>query len=124
MECFTHSGSSAIAVCKVCGKAVCHACAVDAGVAIACSEVCGQEATALHEMNQRGKKIYGIGIAKPKVVSGVIAWLLLAALFGGTGTYGAFGNKQGAWFLLAFAGISIVIAIIAHRRAKDIGLQC
>jgi hypothetical protein len=124
MECFTHTGSSAIGVCKVCGKAVCHSCVVDASVAIACSDVCAKEAVDLHEMNQRGKKIYGIGVAKPKIPSGVIMWLLFAAMFGGFGTYNSIVNREPEWFLLVFAGISVVIAILAYRRAKDVGLQC
>jgi hypothetical protein len=124
MECFTHAGSSAVGVCQVCGKAVCHSCVVDAGVAIVCSEVCAKEAVDLHEMNQRGKKIYGIGVANPRIPSGVIAWLLFAAMFGGFGIYQSVVNREPEWFFLAFAGILIVIAIIAYRRAKETGLQC
>jgi hypothetical protein len=84
MECFTHTGSQAIGICKTCSKAVCRSCAQDAGMFIACSAACEKEAADLHEMNQRGKKMYGIGVPK-KLASSVIMWLLFAALFGGFG---------------------------------------
>ena len=123
MECFSHSGTQAVGVCKSCGKGVCRTCAVDLGVAIACCEACAKEATDLHEMNQRGKRIYGIGVAK-RMPSGVIVWLLFAVLFGGFGVYQSYRNQQPEWFLLLFGGVSLFIALLAYRRAKDVGLQC
>jgi len=126
MECFTHNGVPAIGICKVCGKAVCRTCVVDAGAGITwivCSAVCAHEAADLHEMNQRGKKIYGIGVAKPKVPSGVVMWLLFAALFGSYGIYDVMVSNHPTWFFLAFAALAIVIAIFVYRRAKDTGLQ-
>ena len=124
MECFTHAGRPAVGVCHVCGKAVCHSCVVDTGVAIACSDVCAKEAVDLREMSQRGKKIYGIGVAKPKIPSGAIMWLIFAAFFGGFGIYQSVINRNPEWFSLGFAGISVVIAIFVYRRAREIGIQC
>lgn len=123
MECFIHSGTQAVGVCKACGKAVCRACAIDSSAAIACCEVCAKEAADLHEMNQRGKKIYGIGVAR-KLPSGVIMWLLFALLFGGFGVYQSYRSGQPEWFLLLFGAASLFIAVLAYRRAKDVGLQC
>lgn len=123
MECFTHSAAQAIGVCKTCGKAVCRTCAIDSGMFITCTEACAKEASDVHEMNQRGKKIYGIGVTK-KIPSGVIIWLLFAALFGGFGIYQSYTNQQPDWFLLLFGLLSLVIAFIAHKRAKDMGIQC
>lgn len=124
MECFTHSGVSAVGICKACGKALCKSCAIDIGVAIACSEACATEAADLHEMNQRGKKIYGIGVARQKLPSGVIVWLLFSLLFGGFGIFTSFRNHEPEWFLLSFGVVSLFIAGMAYRRAKDVGLQC
>ena len=123
MECFAHSGTQAVGVCKSCGKAVCRACVIDLGTSIACCDRCAKEATDLHEMNQRGKKIYGIGVPD-KLPSGVIMWLLFALLFGGFGIYQSYRNHEPEWFLLLFGALSLVIAFIAYRRAKDVGLQC
>lgn len=122
MECFTHIGTQAVGVCKSCGKAVCRTCAVDLGMAIACCEACTKEAADLHEMNQRGKKICGIGVAK-KTPSEVIVWLVFAALFGGFGIL-SYQNNEPDWFLLFFGGASLFIALLTYRRAKDLGIQC
>lgn len=123
MECFTHSGTPAVGICKVCNRAVCHTCAIDSGVAISCCESCAKEAADLHEMNQRGKRIYGIGVPH-KLPSGVIMWLLFALLFGGFGIYQTYRYGHPEWFSLLFAAMSLFIAFLAYRRAKDIGLQC
>lgn len=124
MECFTHPGVPAVGICKTCGKAVCKPCSIDTGVAIACCEACAKEAADLHEMNQRGKKIYGIGAASRKLPSGVVMWLLFGALFVGYGIYASIMNNEPDWFLLLFGAISLFIAGLSYRRAKDVGLQC
>lgn len=123
MECFTHIGSQAIGVCKICGKAVCRGCAIDGGMHITCCEACSKEAVDLHELNQRGKKIYGIGVPR-KTPSGVIVWLLFAALFGGFGIFQSIKNHQPDWFLLLFGAVSLLVALLAYSRSKDSGLQC
>jgi len=81
MNCFLHGNSSAVAVCKTCGKGVCSVCAIDKGVAVTCSDTCANEAAVLHEMNQRGKKIYGLTGAKSSLPSGVIVWTLFCLFF-------------------------------------------
>lgn len=124
MECFTHSTAPAVGVCKACGKAICKSCTIDLGIAIACCEQCAKEASDLHEMNQRGKKIYGIGVTRPKLASGVVVWLIFGTLFGGFGLFDSIQNHEPEWFLLLFGMASFVIAAIAHQRAKDVGLQC
>jgi NAD(P)-dependent dehydrogenase (short-subunit alcohol dehydrogenase family) len=124
MECFSHPSSQAVGVCKGCGKAICRACAKDLGFAVACSDACAAESTDVHEMNQRGKKLYGIGVAKNKIPSGVIMWILFGLLFGGFGVLNSFRNGQAEWFILVFSATSFVVAFIAYRRAKEVGLQC
>ena len=124
MECFNHSTVQAVGICKACGKAICKSCTVDLGIAVACSEQCAKEATDLHEMNQRGKKIYGIGVARPKLPSGVVMWLLFGTLFGGFGIFNSIRNEAPEWFLLLFGVLSFVVAGMAYKRAKDVGLQC
>ena len=123
MECFTHTGSQAIGVCKTCGKAVCRSCAKDAGVFITCSDTCEKEAADVHEMNQCGKKMYGIGSPK-KLATGVIMWFLFSALFGGFGIFQTIKTGQPDWFLLLFGAASLFFAILSFRRSKESGLQC
>jgi hypothetical protein len=75
-------------------------------------------------MNQRGKRIYGIGSGPRKLPSGVIMWGLFAVFFTGFGIYQSFLREEPDWFLLGFGGLSAVVAFMAYRRTKDIGLQC
>ena len=124
MECFAHQDSPAVGICKSCGKAVCRSCTQDLGFAIACSKVCAEEAAALNEMNQRAKRIYGIGAAPRKLPSGVIMWGLFAVFFTGFGIYQSLQKHEPDWFLLIFGCMSAAIAVMVYRRAKDVGIQC
>ena len=124
MECFSHPSSQGVGVCKHCGKVVCRSCAKDLGFAIVCSDACATESTDLHEMNQRAKKIYGIGVAKKKIPSGVIIWVMFGLLFSGFGIFNSLRDGQPEWFLLVFGAMGFIIAFIAYRRAKEVGLQC
>lgn len=123
-ECFSHRGVNAVGVCKSCGKAVCRDCGRDLGFALVCSEGCAREAADFHEMNQRGKKLYGIGVDRKRLPSGVVMWLLFGTLFGGFGVYTSVRTGVPDGFLLIFGVACFVIAALAHRRAKEVGLQC
>ena len=124
MNCFLHGNSSAVAVCKTCGKGVCSVCAIDKGVAVTCSDPCANEAAVLHEMNQRGKKIYGLTGAKSSLPSGVIVWTLFCLFFIGFAVLRYFKNHEIEPFLIGFGLLCGVIAVIAYRRVRSIGLQC
>lgn len=124
MECFAHPGSDAVGICKTCGKAVCRDCVVDTGFAIACSESCASEATALHQMNQAGKRLYGIGVDRKKLPSGIVMWLLFGTLFSGYGVFEFMQDSGLQWFPSLFGAASFLVAWIGYRRAKDVGLQC
>lgn len=55
MKCFNHDTSDAVAVCKNCGKALCHSCTAEVGNVIACVNKCEQEVTALNELIRRNR---------------------------------------------------------------------
>jgi hypothetical protein len=55
MKCFNHEGADAVAICKNCNKALCHACAVDVGNGLACAGPCEQEVAALNELIRRNR---------------------------------------------------------------------
>ena len=42
MKCFNHPDTDAVAICKSCGRAVCHECALPSDVGIACQKSCAQ----------------------------------------------------------------------------------
>lgn len=55
MKCFKHEGADAVAICKSCNKALCHACAVDVGNGIACAGACEGEVRILNELIRRNR---------------------------------------------------------------------
>src|ERR1041384_2547585 len=55
MKCFNHDTADAVAICKSCNKALCHACAVDVGNGLACSGACEQEVRALNDQIRRNR---------------------------------------------------------------------
>ena len=55
MKCFNHETTDAVAICKNCNKAICHACAVDVGNGIACRNSCEDEVRAVNALIQRNK---------------------------------------------------------------------
>jgi hypothetical protein len=42
MECFAHPSVEAVGICKGCGKGVCHACAQQVDLGLACSDSCAK----------------------------------------------------------------------------------
>lgn len=124
MHCFTHQDSHAVAICKTCGKAICSICTVSVPFALTCSLDCSEEAKAVHEMNQRGKKIYGIGVAQKRLPTGVVVWGLFAVLFGGAGAINTISSDTPDWFSICFGIASVIVAATLYKRAKETGLQC
>ena len=55
MKCFNHEGADAVAICKNCNKALCHACTVDVGNGLSCVGPCEQEVAALNELIRRNR---------------------------------------------------------------------
>jgi hypothetical protein len=55
MKCFNHEGVDAVAICKNCNKALCHACAVDVGNGVACAGACEDEVKALNDLIRRNR---------------------------------------------------------------------
>lgn len=81
MNCFNHTSSSAIGVCKACQKGLCAECAVDVGLGIACKGACETNVIEINEMTERSLKIYGIGKYESRVpATGVLLWGSLAVI--------------------------------------------
>jgi len=55
MRCFNHEDADAVAICKNCNKALCHACTADVGNGVACSGSCEDEVRALNELIRRNR---------------------------------------------------------------------
>lgn len=125
MECFEHPAAAAAGLCKSCGKAVCRSCAIVFPKGLACSDACAKDAKELVEMNERGKKIYGIGEYKNnKLATGVKIWLLLSAVMWISFGFGYFSYRNVDYGSLVMAvGFSFVTAII-YRSSKNTGIKC
>ena len=55
MKCFNHDTSDAVAICKNCGKALCHLCTAEVGSVIACAKNCEQAVGALNDLIRRNR---------------------------------------------------------------------
>ncbi|MFY9554740.1 MAG: hypothetical protein WAV20_16435 [Blastocatellia bacterium] len=55
MKCFNHEGVDAVAICKNCNKALCHACSADVGNGVACAGACEQQVKDLNELIRRNR---------------------------------------------------------------------
>jgi hypothetical protein len=52
MKCYYHPNGDAVAVCKHCGRGLCHDCASEVGSGIACKGWCENEVRTLTESNR------------------------------------------------------------------------
>ena len=53
MRCFYHADREAIGHCKSCGRALCHDCAADLNMALACRNRCEARALAINQLVDR-----------------------------------------------------------------------
>jgi hypothetical protein len=58
MRCFTHSDVDAVAICKACGRALCHSCIAAVGRSCACKERCEGDVSAQADVLERGRTVY------------------------------------------------------------------
>jgi len=57
MKCFNHPNVDAVAVCKSCGRALCHDCSADVSPGIACKEKCEEDVAIINRITQYSKKV-------------------------------------------------------------------
>jgi hypothetical protein len=112
LHCYQHRDAEALAICRTCGRGVCAACSHEGPEGITCSGDCQTLAKAVHEMNLRALRIYGIGEKPRRITVPIVAWLLPGLVFMGFGaisswragtidTTDAFGLTLGAVFVAA-----------------------
>ncbi len=125
MECYNHESLNAVGLCKSCYKAICKECAKELEHGLACSEICESDVTETNEMNERGKKLYGIGHRKSKMPSsGVIIWAILSLLLWAVVLINFFLNNHTDIVTAVFATGFTLLAVFAHFSSKRTGLQC
>ncbi len=125
MNCFRHSSDSAVGTCKNCQKGLCPSCAIDVGDGLACRESCETAVREVNEMNERGKKIYGIGRYKSRApASGVLMWLVLSVGLWAAAIVLFLRTGEIEPVTLVTAGIFTCILVIAYWSSRRTGLQC
>jgi hypothetical protein len=79
----------------------------------------------LTEINERAKKLYGIGDYKTsKLASGVWIWMLLSAVMWiNAGLSYFFAGKMDVGSL-AMAVVFSIITVVVYRSSKSTGLRC
>lgn len=86
MECFVHSGTAAVGICKACGRGVCKACSVDLPEGLACKsrhEDAVRDLDALRSRAHRGfaearraARMAAFGTAGIFIISVFIGWVV------------------------------------------------
>ena len=108
MKCFNHDGSDAVAICKNCNRALCHACAVDVGNGVACAGECEREVRAINELirrNQTASQKTGYAYQRNAIVCALIALVFVYLAFDA--------YQSGRTPMLIVAGGSAVIFAMA-----------
>ncbi|MET1078965.1 MAG: hypothetical protein ABWY06_13205 [Pseudomonas sp.] len=125
MQCFEHRANAAVGLCRACGRGVCPECAIAFPKGLACCSACEADAKELIEMNERAKKLYGIGqYHSNKLASGVIVWLLLSAVMCSTAGYVYVAKGRLDYVTTAMAVVFLIITFIVYRASKKTGIQC
>lgn len=125
MDCFNHPATHAIGICRGCNKAVCHTCAIVFAKGMACSAECEQDVKELIEMNERGKRIYGVGQYKTnQLASGVLIWLLMTGAMVSVSGYFFWATGRVDYTTTTMAVLFLVITLITYRSSKRTGINC
>ena len=59
MKCFTHPESDGVAVCRACGRSLCHNCSADVDGKCACKGRCEERVKNTEEVIDRNIRVYG-----------------------------------------------------------------
>ncbi|MCW2956614.1 MAG: hypothetical protein JWO69_1483 [Thermoleophilia bacterium] len=120
MQCYYHSESSAVGVCKNCQRGVCRGCAAEVPNGIACGGRCEQQATSIgRTMNESAHSILIMGFV-------FIAMGLMFAALGAVNWY-RYGDPEvfplamGGLFVLS--GVVLIVRWLMTRRAARTGNQ-
>ena len=75
MRCFIHSELNGVAVCKACGRGLCHDCIAEVGTSVACRDRCEAAVARQNDIIERSQSVYP-KTAATFVRSGVFTILL------------------------------------------------
>jgi hypothetical protein len=122
MQCYSHNSTSAVGICRACGKGLCPACAREIKVGIVCSDPCREFVETQTEMTERAKRVYSMGEHRQKFPGPALIFILMGVLMLAVGGVSALSNIFDAIVPGGMGFIFLVAAFIAWRRAKFTGL--
>lgn len=125
MHCHTHRAETATGICKSCGRGVCALCVRESALAIACSQVCEENAAALQTMNERAMQIYGIGTDRPKgLPTNAVMPAVMGLGFLGWGDYDYFVLRTDMWIFMSLMGLLFLFGSwLGWRKFRQNGLN-
>ena len=122
MRCFTHSDVEAVALCKACGRALCHNCVATVGRASACKDRCEGDVSAQSDIIERGRTTYQ-KTASVYFRNGIFVVLMGVAfcILGLSGnSHGHFSTADAVFFALGVLFIAMGISsFVAARRFRQ-----
>ena len=120
MECYAHKSVPAVGVCKSCGKAICRGCVKDLTFAVVCSDACAIAATRNEELEERARRMHGIGTTKRLVPMLPLMFLLFTLMFCGLVIYGWYISGLIDWVFLIFAAVCALLGMFSIRQLKEV----
>ena len=125
MHCFEHNSVPAVGSCKACHKGLCSECAVDLERGLACSGNCETDVAELAEMNERSKRIYGIGKYKTKMpASGVLLWGTVSIAFWAIIGFIFFRTGEFSLETAIPAVLFTLVTAFAYYSSRRTGINC
>ena len=106
MNCFYHSGSAAIGICKSCFRGVCEKCAAPGVEGVACASRCEEKVKVLMKFQERAATSFGI--AAGSYARSAIFIALMGILFIGYGWEFNEFNQRMKIFFEVFGGLFIL----------------
>jgi hypothetical protein len=108
MRCFYHRDVEAVGTCKSCGRGLCPACVAEVENGLACRSRCEGEVRAINRIISRNKTAF------ERTSSAYIRVALFYAAVGAVLIAGAILDWRGMAWVLAPAGIILVVAAVVH----------
>ena len=122
MICFQHPSVTAVGICKVCSKGLCHECGEDLTFAIVCSQVCAGVAVKQSSLAKRTFDMYGIGVEKKRAPLAPLMFGAMSVIFAII-TYGQAGSDFNRLALGLMSALFLVFALWMFIRGRKIGLN-
>lgn len=118
MKCYNHPSTDGVAVCKSCGRAICHDCCAEVETSCACKGRCEGDVGDINVMLKRGRSVYQKTGGAYRRNAGIL--LLMGILFASIGGYSLVAGKDKAGVVALFFGVLFMVwAYLSFQSAKQ-----